>query len=282
MMVLALALVVSAVLLMFPPRLDRAIRRLRHRPDERTAAGSGRSHRNRTLRLAAVVISLTGVIIAASLVAGSQGGVIAAVTVLAGGTVVRVVVIHRRDKGNQRRQEDVAHACGVLASQVRVGQVPAEALHIAAIDCEVLADAAAVQSIGGEVVELWRASASRPGHGGLLALARAWQVSTETGAPMAPSLEQVAEALSADREVELLVLGELAASRATGRMLAALPLVGLGLGYLIGGDPGAFLLENRYGQGCLLLGAALACGGVLWIEHIAASTVGAPQRDRGT
>lgn len=272
---LTLALAVSAVLLMLPPRLGRVIRRLRQRPDRRGAAAAGRNQGRGRLRMALAVTALAGLLVAVFLVTGSRGVVVTSVMVLVGSTVGKITMIHRRDKGNQRRQEEVAHACDVLAGQVRVGQVPAEALQIAAIDCPVLADGAAIQRIGGDVTELWRASASRPGYGGLLELARAWQVCIETGAPMARSLEHVAAALAADREVGLLVLGELAASRATGRMLAVLPLVGLGLGYLIGGDPGAFLMKNMYGQGCLMLGAMLACGGVLWIERIAGQTAGA-------
>ena len=51
--------------------------------------------------------------------------------------------------------------------------------------------------------------------------------------------------------------------------MAALPLCGVGLGYLVGGDPLQFLLANPYGWGCLVLGVTLACSGVLWIDRLA-------------
>jgi tight adherence protein B len=51
----------------------------------------------------------------------------------------------------------------------------------------------------------------------LLELARAWQVSVETGAPMSSTLDQVATSLSADEELSRVVNSELAAARAKAR-----------------------------------------------------------------
>jgi tight adherence protein B len=157
----------------------------------------------------------------------------------------------------------------VLASQVRVGRVPAEALRTAAEDCPVLATASIIQDLGGDAPAAWRHRSRQPGHAGLADLARAWQVSTRTGAPLAQSLEQVAEALSADQALRMVVAGELAATRATGKIMAALPFCGLGMGYLIGGDPLRFLLDSPYGWACLVLGVSLAVAGVLWIDWLA-------------
>lgn len=162
----------------------------------------------------------------------------------------------------------VAHACNVLASQIRVGRVPAEALTSAACDCPVLADAARVQDMGGDVTTVWRTAATQPGQAGLADLARAWQVSARTGAPLAHSLEQVAAALTADVALRAVIAGELAAPRATGKIMAVLPLCGLGMGYLLGGDPLHFLLSSPIGWGCLVFGASLAAAGVLWIDHL--------------
>ena len=104
---------------------------------------------------------------------------------------------------------------------------------------------------------------------GLLDLARAWQVSVETGAPMSSMLDQVASSLSADQSLIGVANSELAAARATSKVMAALPMCGIGLGYLLGGDPAHWLLAGAAGWACLLSGVLLACAGVLWIEALA-------------
>jgi tight adherence protein B len=67
------------------------------------------------------------------------------------------------------------------------------------------------------VLGVWRQQAQRAGHRGLLELARAWQVSVETGAPMSSTLDQVATSLSADEELSRVVNSELAEARAKAR-----------------------------------------------------------------
>ena len=86
---------------------------------------------------------------------------------------------------------------------------------------------------------------------------------------MADLLDQVATALRGDQSVERTVASELAGPRATGRVMAVLPLCGIGLGYLLGGDPIRFLLAGPLGWGCLVGGAVFAACGVLWIEWLA-------------
>jgi tight adherence protein B len=157
----------------------------------------------------------------------------------------------------------------VLASYLRVGQVPSAALAIAAADCDVLREGHQTHTLGGDVVHVWREQAQRDGHRGLLELARAWQVSTETGAPMSSTLDQVVTSLSADQELSRVVNSELAAARATSKVMAALPPCGIGIGYLLGGDPAHWLLAGPAGWVCLLTGVFLACAGVLWIEALA-------------
>ncbi|HXD24490.1 MAG TPA: pilus assembly protein TadB, partial [Propionibacteriaceae bacterium] len=114
----------------------------------------------------------------------------------------------------------------------------------------------------------------RPGHAGLLELGRAWQISIETGAPMSSTLDQVAASLSADQALTQVVNSELAAARATGKVMAVLPGCGIGIGYLLGGDPAHWLLAAPMGWTCLLSGVVLACAGVLWIEALARQASG--------
>jgi hypothetical protein len=71
------------------------------------------------------------------------------------------------------------------------------------------------------------------------------------------------------RAVRRVVNSELAAARATSKVMAALPPCGIAIGYLLGGDPARWLLARPAGWTCLLTGIFLACAGVLWIEVLA-------------
>ena len=168
----------------------------------------------------------------------------------------------------------MTEACAALASQLRIGRVPSEALTVAAQDCPVLNRARSSFELGGDVVSVWLAQSTDPGCGGLGDLARAWRVSAETGAPMAAALEQVAVSLADDQALVSVVAGELAGPRATGKIMAVLPLCGLALGYALGGDPIGFLLQGPLGWACLVCGVALAAAGVLWVEGLAQQASG--------
>jgi tight adherence protein B len=248
------------------PRSPLARSRARLRPASAVEVGPERHSR---LGVLLALLAAAGALTLGVLVDGVRGAVVGAAVTVAGGTVARIAVLHVRDRRARRAQSDVARACGILASYVRVGQVPAEALVLVAVECSVLAEAAAVQQIGGNVPDALRARSLRAGHGGLLDLARAWQVSSSTGAPMAPALEEVASGLAADESLRSVVSAELAAPRSTGKLMAALPLVGVGLGYLLGGRPLEWLVAGPPGWACLLLGLLLAAAGVLWIERLA-------------
>ena len=229
----------------------------------------GQRRRRRLWTYFAIVIMSLGVIIASGHLAKAQGAVLASAIVLVGVTAARLIVQYRRRSTALRTRAEIAHACAVLASYLRVGQVPSAALAIAAADCEVLREGHQTRTLGGDVVQVWRLQARRQGHSGLLELARAWQISTETGAPMSCTLDQVATSLAADQALTQVVNSELAAARATGKVMAILPGCGLGIGYLLGGDPARWLLAGPAGWACLLAGVTLACAGVLWIEALA-------------
>jgi tight adherence protein B len=225
--------------------------------------------RQRSWTIVAILIILLGLINAAGYLGGPRGAVVATAGVLIMATVVLLVAQYRRRRSARRARADVAHACTVLASYLRVGQVPSAALAIAATDCGVLREGHQAHTLGGDVVGVWRQQAERAGYKGLLELARAWQISTETGAPMSSTLDQVATSLSADEELSRVVNSELASARATSKVMAALPPCGIGIGYLLGGDPARWLLAAPAGWACLLTGTLLACAGVLWIEALA-------------
>jgi tight adherence protein B len=230
--------------------------------------------RRRSWAIVAILIILLGLISAAGYIGGPRGAVLTAAAVLIMGTVARLVAQYRRRRSARRARSDVAHACTVLASYLRVGQVPSAALAIAAADCDVLREGHQAHTLGTDVVTVWRQQAQRAGRRGLLELARAWQVSVETGAPMSSTLDQVATSLSADQELNRVVNSELAAARATSKVMAALPPRGIGIGYLLGGDPARWLLAGPAGWPAYWpehsWRALVCCGLRLWLD--------APQR----
>jgi tight adherence protein B len=234
-----------------------------------TVLDERRGRRRRSFGYLAILIILLTMIVVAGYVAGARGAVIACAVVLVGLTAARLALQYRRRRSALRARADVAHACTVLASYLRVGQVPSAALAIASADCPVLREGHHARTLGGDVVQVWRQQARRAGHSGLFELARAWQISTETGAPMSATLDQVASSLAADQAVTRVVNSELAAARATGKVMAVLPGCGIALGYLLGGDPARWLLAGPAGWACLMAGVLLACVGVLWVEALA-------------
>jgi tight adherence protein B len=242
---------------------------LRTRASATEARIEGGTRRRRSWTVLPIVIILVSLIIAAGYVAKAPGAVLASASLLVVVTTTRLITQYQRRRSARQTRAAVARACIVLASYLRVGQVPSAALAIAAADCEVLRDGHHAHSLGADVVHVWRQQARRAGYGGLLDLARAWQVSMDTGAPMSSTLDQVAASLSADQELVRVVNSELATARATSKVMAALPVCGVGIGYLLGGDPARWLLADPAGWACLLSGVLLACAGVLWIEALA-------------
>jgi tight adherence protein B len=251
-------------------RLDPGLSEMKEAP----MRAAQRRHRRRSWSYVVVLIIVLTLIIAAGYLANVRGAVLACASVVAGATVARLINQHRRRRSALRARADVAQACTVLASYLRVGQVPSAALAIAAADCQVLREGHQTATLGGDVVEVWRQQSRRAGHSGLLELARAWQVSIETGAPMSTTLDQVGASLAADQALTRVIDSELATARATSKVMAALPACGVGIGYLLGGDPGRWLLARPSGWACLLVGVLLACAGVLWIEALARQASG--------
>jgi tight adherence protein B len=69
------------------------------------------------------------------------------------------------------------------------------------------------------------------------------------------------------------VTAGMAGARTTAAVLAGLPLLGIGLGQLIGADPLRFLLSGGLGGWLLMIGVTLACAGLLWSDRITAGVL---------
>lgn len=100
------------------------------------------------------------------------------------------------------------------------------------------------------------------------AVAAAWMVSSESGAPMAPALRAFSAALRAivqsRREVEVALAGPVVSSR----IVLALPLVAIGLGAALGFDVLGVLFGTIPGFVCLLVGGGLIALAVAWVRRL--------------
>lgn len=186
-------------------------------------------------------------------------------------TAVVVVRLHRAGRRRSRAastRREVAEAMDVLAAQVRAGLGPARAVGAASEDLPWLAPVAGVAAVGGDVPTALRTSATRPGAGALGSLAAAWAVAERSGAPLADVLERLGDGVRADLEVHREVEAAVAPARATSRLLAGLPVLGLGLGGSLGSDPVHVLLHTVPGSLCLVLGVGLSLLGLLWVDRL--------------
>jgi tight adherence protein B len=267
MTLLAALLTLAVVLVALPgpmtTRLDRA------GPALRPPAGGGGHRPGRHRGVVLLVLGLLAAPLLAWAAFGPRVAVFTGSGAILAATTARLVRLRARRVAAGRAQAAVSEACALLSANLRAGMVPAQALGSAADDCAVLRQAQRTLALGGDVTAVWRRQAEEDGLGGLRDLARAWQVGTRAGASLTGTLDQVAAGLSADLALRALVGSELAAPRATGKVMAVLPALGVGMGYLLGGDPLRWLAGGLPGWTCLVVGVALACAGVLWIESLA-------------
>jgi tight adherence protein B len=149
-----------------------------------------------------------------------------------------------------------------LAAELRAGRSPERAL--VAVAQDVWPRTCAVASWGGDVVGALRAEDDHiAAH-----LAACWQIGSATGARLSDIIENLARAERDAAEARVELRASLAGPRATARMLALLPLLGVGLGYLLGADPITWFVTDPLGPPMLIVGALLTGAGVVWTRRI--------------
>ncbi|WP_424883272.1 type II secretion system F family protein [Streptomyces sp. SLBN-8D4] len=232
---------------------------------------------------------------AAGLVLAVLGASVLPVVVGAAGVPLlrRVRLAREERRVRERRAAAVIALCAVVAGEVRAGRQPGEALVRAVRDFEGPGDGGvggsggsgagapesgglgetqaavlAAARFGGDVPGALAAAARRPGAEGLLGLAACWRVAVDQGAGLAAGLDRLEGALRAERDQRADLRAQLAGARSTAWMLAALPVLGLGLGTALGADPLHVLLHTGSGLGCLLVGGLLEGVGMWWATRI--------------
>jgi tight adherence protein B len=160
---------------------------------------------------------------------------------------------------------DIASTVQRLAVLLAAGVAPASAWGYLAGTPVI--DAVVARIATGEVIgdAIARAGAAEP-HGGHAwrALAAAWTIATDAGAPLSPSLRQIAQSLrsqaQAARDIEVALAGPIA----TAKLVIALPVVGVLFSMALGFDTLTTLVTTPIGLACLTIGALLLLAARLW------------------
>lgn len=182
----------------------------------------------------------------------------------------------RRTASDAATREALVELAEVLAAELRAGRDPGSALERAGAEAAdprlraLVAPVVETARLGGDVASALRlAAGADPQARALRWLAAAWQVAESRGTGLATAVVRVAAAGRADADHRRQVAAELAAPRATARLLALLPVAGLALGSMLGARPVAVLLTTPLGLACLVAGTALDLLGVWWTARIA-------------
>jgi tight adherence protein B len=99
-------------------------------------------------------------------------------------------------------------------------------------------------------------------------VASAIEVAETSGAPLAEVLDRLDAHLRATDRARAAASAQAAGARASAALLAAMPVAGAGLGFLVGTDPLAILLNTPLGAACLGAAVMLQLGGLAWAARI--------------
>ena len=169
---------------------------------------------------------------------------------------------------HESRQARAIDALSALVAELHVGTPARDALARAVAGIpDVCPRTLAAARCGGDVVVGIREDArSVPALRGLAAV---WQVGEESGAGLARATAALVHGLRESEETRRTLESQMAGPRASARMLSLLPVIGLLMGMLLGGNPLEWLLGSTPGRMCLVGGVALNVAGVAWMSRIA-------------
>ena len=185
------------------------------------------------------------------------------------GEVQRRLLTRRR---RTAQRASTREAMAEVVADMRAGQPPARALERALGDRDMAPRTLAAVRLGGDIAEALRQDALTSTQPMLAGAGACWSVAATQGAGLADALDRLVLQDRRAEEVRRQLEAHLAAPRATARMLALLPVLGLGLGLAVGGDPLGWLLGTPLGWACLTVGLLLVGVGLAWAGRISART----------
>ncbi|WP_026412272.1 type II secretion system F family protein [Actinomadura oligospora] len=169
-----------------------------------------------------------------------------------------------------RWRASVIELCEGMAAELTAGRTPGEAFSTtAAVLSPPMARALRAPPHHDPIKHLERLAATRPGAESLRLLAATWRLGAERGGTLATVLDGLAAALRDEETQRQEIAVHLAAPRATARLLAVLPVLGLAMAAALGTNPLPFLLTTPPGLGCLTTALALDTAGLWWTHHLA-------------
>lgn len=179
-------------------------------------------------------------------------------------------VRRRRGRETTARRVGTVELCVAMADELRAGRLPTDAM-LASIQSggTLVPYAAEAARCGRPVAPALMRDAEQPGSEGLRLVAACWSVAEQHGGALATALDRVASTLRAQELARRRVALELAAPRATARLLAALPALGLVIGSASGANPLDVLVRTAWGWGLLGAGLLLDLAGLTWVGRIA-------------
>lgn len=253
-------LLCAAALVAVPPAQSR-VPILRQRSAPRRLDGRARW-------IAVAALALGGVAVAAAVGGGYLvgAGAIASATAWNRSRKARLQRAHRQELGS------LISGLEVVIGELRVGSHPAIACSTAASECSgsvarAFTSASGRARLGGLAHESFKLAGS-PVSDELGRLSSAWRVADEHGLALVGLLAAVRGDMLARNRFRDRTQAALAGARATGTVLACLPIVGVLLGQMMGAAPIEVLLGGGIGGILLMLGTGLACAGLMWTDAI--------------
>ncbi len=204
-------------------------------------------------------------------------------TVVAGGLIGATVLARRHQARRRTRMRSEAaalrDALDVLVGELRVGVHPVVAFGVAAgeVDgpvAQALRGVAARGQLGADVAAGLRVAgraSALPAH--WERLAACWQLAQTHGLAIATLMRAAQRDIVERERFSAKLDAGLAGARATATILAALPVLGIALGQLIGADSLQFLVSGGTGGWLLVIGVALCCLGLWWSDRIASGAL---------
>jgi len=176
----------------------------------------------------------------------------------------------RRRQRFPSAQEKLAVALRTLSAELRAGCAPTEALRRAGGTPPLWPRALAAAHFG-EPVDAGLLEDARTNleiSQQLRQLAACWSVGVVRGSSLAVSVERLALSIRAQQELRATLRSELSAPRATSRMLALLPVIGILMSYLLGANPIAWFLGSAAGLAVFATAVVLTVVGSVWTRRI--------------
>jgi tight adherence protein B len=224
------------------------------------------------------VPSLAAAVCTVACVAAVAAALLPVTTSLAAALLGATIAVRHRRRSRRRRGADEARALGtaldVLVGELRVGAHPVRAFDVAATEADQpwvgagLRAVAARARLGADVPAGLRSvarSSSLPAQWERLAVY--WELGCEHGLAISTLMHAAQRDIAERQRFATRVNSGMAGARTSAAILAALPVLGVLLGQLIGAEPVGFLLSGP-GGGLLVAGVTLVCAGLLWSDRI--------------